>query len=153
MSMYITLRLISFDKSICFIGYYRNTIFTHHRDIGKIRYIFPLKTSRFRNISIFVTFCIFIYDPFVQIIDSLSMDLGLTHHRSKCSWNWRTRGENVQKRRKKNWILHYIARLHTALIVRWFLAKNNMTVVPHPPCLSDSELRATFFSSPRWKFS
>ena len=36
-----------------------------------------------------------------------------------------------------DWFLHNNAPAHTALSVQQFLAKNNMTVIPHPPYSSD----------------
>jgi len=46
--------------------------------------------------------------------------------------------DSVRKKRPEmwsssDWFLHHNAPAHTALSVQQFLAKNNMTIIPHPP--------------------
>ena len=50
--------------------------------------------------------------------------------------------DTVRKKRPEtwssgDWFLHHNSSAHTALSVQQFLAKNNMTVIPHPPYSPD----------------
>jgi len=64
--------------------------------------------------------------------------------------------ENVRRKRpdqwrNNTWLLHHDnAPAHTALLTRWFLTDNNMTVVPHPPYSPDLAPR-DFFLFPKLK--
>jgi len=65
--------------------------------------------------------------------------------------------ENVRCKRPQKWqtqkliIHHDNAPAHRSFKVSQFLAKNSMTVVPHPPYLPDLA-PVTFSSSPSWSF-
>ena len=65
--------------------------------------------------------------------------------------------ENVRRKRPQKWqnqkliIHHDNAPAHRSFKVSQFLAKNNMTVIPHPPYSPDLAA-VTFSSSPSWSF-
>ncbi|PNF42617.1 hypothetical protein B7P43_G01293 [Cryptotermes secundus] len=59
--------------------------------------------------------------------------------------------KRLEKWRTNDWVLHHDnARPHTAYIVREFLAKNKMAVVPHPPYSPDLA-PCDFFLFPKMK--
>jgi len=63
--------------------------------------------------------------------------------------------ENVRRKRPQKWqnqnrIIHYNAPAHRSFNVSQFLAKNNMTVIPHPP-YSPNLAPCDFFLFPKLK--
>jgi len=64
--------------------------------------------------------------------------------------------ENVRRKRPdqwrdNTWLLHHdTVPAHSALLTRWFLTNNNMTVVPHPPYSPDLA-PCDFFVFPKMK--
>ena len=68
----------------------------------------------------------------------------------KCLWE-KVRRKRPDQWRNNTWLLHHDnVPAHAALLTRWFLTDNNMTVVPHPPYSPDLA-PSDFFLFPKLK--